>query len=855
MSKLVIIDGNSLANRAFYGVPLLSNKDGVFTNAVYGFLNMLLSVIEQENPDELAVAFDISRKVFRHEHFEDYKANRKGMPEELRGQMPLIKEALGYMDIPAIGVEGYEGDDIIGTVVRWSEEQGNENVIVSGDRDTFQLISDKTVVLFPKKGLSQTERMDVALLAETQQLRPEQIIDLKGLMGDSSDNIPGVPGIGDKTARKLLAKYESIENVYEHLDDFSGKKMGEKLAENKEIAFMSKKLATIHRDVPLDFEALDLKIRPWDKESLLDFYDRLGLHNLAKRLQSDVEPDVVIKGEMLKTLSDLENTFNEVDSPHLSVLFRTLEKKQVLYFAFDNGDSYGYEIHEDLLQVLSMIGDYCKYQKATLIAENLKEIVGYYYETSAKMPTTQWDFTLADYLLNPEDRQHDLIKGARTYLNKNIGEEDYFAAVTALSYLAPIMAKEIKERSLLNLYQNIEMPLAHILVGMEKTGIAVNKPYLEELQVELGKRLEEIEAKIYEYSGEAFNINSPKQLGEVLFEKMGLPVIKKTKTGYSTNAEVLDALLDQHAIIQEILDYRQLAKLKSTYVDGLLQIISPDQRIHTTFNQTITATGRLSSTEPNLQNIPVRTSEGKRIRKAFIPLEPEHVLLSADYSQIELRILAHMSYDDALVTSFNQNEDIHRRTASEVFHVPIEEVTPEMRRTAKAVNFGIIYGQTDYGLSKELGISRKEAKTYIDSYFEHYADVRRFIDDTIAQARRDGYVKTMFDRRRIIRDINSKNRNLRNFAERTAVNTPIQGTAADIIKLAMIECQKRLRSEGFQSKMLLQVHDELIFDVPPKEIGFLVKSIRSAMTSVVDLRVPMKVDMKVGFNWDEMESV
>lgn len=859
MNKLLIIDGHSLIYRAFHGVPPLSTKDGTPTNALAGFLKMVLSLRESEDPSHFAVAFDESGKVFRHEAFSEYKAHRKPMDEALRPQIPLIKEALSLMNIPMLSLKGYEGDDIIGTVTALAEKADFFSVVVSGDRDNFQLVSEKTTVLFPKKGLKNIERVTPDYLLETYDLKPHEVIEMKALMGDKSDNIPGVSGIGEVYARRFIRTYGNLENLYENLEDFKGKKQGLLLEKDKEMAFLSKDLATIKRDVPLNIDLDALSLKSFNHEGLLAFYTSYELNQLKKGLMaSEVAPKEekpsfeVIR---LESFDGLEKAFEEVGKEKTSC-FLALERdkeKTAIAFSFDETPIYHYTLYQDKAQVLSLLKRWQKENDGAFYLEDSKAF--YHFVNQAFQAKVAWDFLLADYLLYAEDGKHDLAialarAGDFTSLKLSLEEKVY-----GLYKLYAQYEKMLDKEGLKSLYYEMELPLSEVLYKMEAVGISVDKAYLEGLKEEFNLRLNALETEIYTLSGHTFNLNSPKQLGEVLFEKMGLPVIKKTKTGYSTNVEVLEALYDESPIIPLILDYRQLAKLNSTYVEGLLNLVSEKNRVHTTFNQAITTTGRLSSTEPNLQNIPIRTKEGKRIRKAFVPLAFEHVLVSADYSQIELRLLAHMSEDENLVTSFKNGEDIHKRTASEVFHVNLDEVTKEMRRAAKAVNFGIIYGQTDFGLSKELGITRNEAKAYITSYFEHYQKVNDFIHNAVTTAREKGYITTLFDRRREIRDISSKNFVKRSFAERTAVNTPLQGTAADIIKLAMIKCQSLLEKEGLEAKMLLQVHDELVFDVPPKELAIVVAKIKQVMTEVISLKVPLEVDIKVGFNWDEMEVV
>lgn len=869
MSTLLMIDGNSMVNRAFYGVPHLTNAKGVPTNAVYGFLNTLQAAIERFKPDALFVAFDISKKVFRHERFADYKGTRTGMPEDLLVQMPLIKEALGYMNIETFGIEGYEADDIIGTMSAHQSAAGGESIILSGDRDLFQLVSEQVTVCFPKSKGQEMEIVTPEYLAEHYGLTPARVIEMKGLMGDKSDNIPGINGVGEKTAKKLLDDYETVENLYAHLDDLKGKKLYDKLLAGKEDALLSKELATIKRDVPIDFAALDFSFDAPDVARLTTFYKELGLTKLLRKLEAEFGTTTL--EDVAEEAPSYEGTVCADVDQALALLAAITEERCVLLcevndeklptrFSWRVGGknaTVAVDSRHDWDRIVDVLDKLFEREPFAVYTDDAKKLAHALLLSGSYTEQLRFDVALAAYLLQPEG-EHELERVYEGLLGKSLPEEEpgrIFAALEAVEELQPEMNAGLVEIGAAGLYSNVELPLVWILAQMEIVGVKVDVPYLEKLQVEFNDRIQAIEKDIEIMAGEPVNPNSPKQLGHILFEVLELPVVKKTKTGYSTSAEVLEALRDSHPIVGRVLDYRQLAKLKSTYVDGLLKLVDAHDRVHTSFNQTVTATGRLSSTAPNLQNIPVRTEEGKRIRRAFIPIEKKNLLISADYSQIELRVLAHLSGDDMLMQSFAKGEDIHRRTASEVFHVPMEEVTAEQRRTAKAVNFGIIYGQTDYGLSRELGISRREAQAYIDLYFSRYPLVQTFIHDTIEQARAQGYVTTMMGRRRYIKDINSRNRNLRQFAERTAVNSPIQGTAADIIKLAMIHCDKAIEDNRLDAKMLLQVHDELIFEVSREDALGLSLVVRKCMEDALKLNVPLKVDLKAGFNWQEMEKI
>lgn len=869
MSTLLMIDGNSMANRAFYGVPHLTNAKGVPTNAVYGFLNTLQAAIERFKPDALFVAFDISKKVFRHERYADYKGTRTGMPEDLLVQMPLIKEALSYMNIETFGLEGYEADDIIGTMSAHQTALGGESIILSGDRDLFQLVGEHVTVCFPQSKGQEMEIVTPEYLAEHYALTPELVIEMKGLMGDKSDNIPGINGVGEKTAKKLLADYGTVENLYAHLEDLKGKKLYDKLLAGKEDALLSKELATIKRDVPIDFEKLDFSFDAPDVARLTTFYKELGLTKLLRKLEAEFGTTTLedvaaeapsYEGTVCADVDQALALLAAITEERCVLLCEVNEEKLPTRFSWRVGGknaTVAVASRHDWDRIVDVLDKLFEREPFAVYTDDAKKLAHALLLSGSYTEQLRFDVALAAYLLQPEG-EHELERVYEGLLGKSLPEEEparIFAALEAIEELQPEMNAGLVEIGAAGLYSNVELPLVWILAQMEIVGVRVDVPYLEKLQVEFDERIRAIEKDIEVLAGEPVNPNSPKQLGHILFEVLELPVVKKTKTGYSTSAEVLEALRDSHPIVGRVLDYRQLAKLKSTYVDGLLKLVDAHDRVHTSFNQTVTATGRLSSTAPNLQNIPVRTEEGKRIRRAFIPIEKKNLLISADYSQIELRVLAHLSGDDMLMQSFAKGEDIHRRTASEVFHVPMEEVTAEQRRTAKAVNFGIIYGQTDYGLSRELGISRREAQAYIDLYFSRYPLVQTFIHDTIEQARAQGYVTTMMGRRRYIKDINSRNRNLRQFAERTAVNSPIQGTAADIIKLAMIHCDKAIEDNRLDAKMLLQVHDELIFEVSREDALGLSLVVRKCMEDALKLNVPLKVDLKAGFNWQEMEKI
>ncbi len=851
--RLFLIDGNSLINRAFYALPPLTTAQGEPTNAVYGLTMMLFRLMEDYSPDQMFVAFDVPGPTFRHEQFEEYKANRKGMPDDLRPQMGLMKEVLDALGIPRLELAGYEADDIIGTASKLGEEEGYEVYIVTGDRDAFQLISPQTQVLFTKRGITETELVNEETLKKNYSLTPKQVIDLKGLMGDSSDNIPGVPGVGEKTALKLLAEYDNMEAVYANLNQIRGK-LKERLETYKEQAFLSKELATIQCTVPLAIE-FGKKDERHDEE-LRQLFQRLEFRTLLERLpQSEKEIKTQQRGwdssyEVLNR-EKLDQFVASYSTKEPTYLVSDLEQELVAFLLDDVVwiGSIGFieEIRSTLLPVLREQEDiYCSSAKI------LQQIL----QTTGEPLSVTLDLELAGYCLDPAARQGINALAAKFGLptiSYSQGTPQFLAShVRLLKALSPLVIQELKKQDLWKLYHDVEIPLAYVLAKMEHTGILVDPVKLNAISADLEETLNHLTVKIYELSDTEFNINSPKQLGEVLFDKMGLPVIKRTKTGPSTSAEVLEQLTD-YPIVNYVLEYRQVAKLKSTYADALPELISPKtKRIHTTFNQTVTATGRLSSTNPNLQNIPVRTAEGRRIREAFIAPEG-HYLLSADYSQIELRVLAHISGDEALLRAFQTGQDIHTQTASEVFGIPVDEVSPEQRNDAKAINFGIVYGISSFGLAKGINRTRAQAQTYIDTYFARYPKVKEYMDRAVEEGERLGYVTTLFQRRRYLPEIKSRNYAARSFAARTAINSPIQGSAADIIKLAMINVARALQDAGSKAKLLLQVHDELVLEVPKEELPSVADLVRKEMEDVVKLDVPLIVDLMYGENWRDVK--
>ena len=877
--KIVLIDGHSILNRAFYGLPDLTNSEGLHTNAVYGFLNILFRTLEEEQPQYLAVAFDVHAPTFRHQMYADYKGTRKPMPSELREQVPMLKEVLRAMDIELVEKAGYEADDILGTLAERCEKEGMEVTVVSGDRDILQLASDRIMIRMPKtvRGKTTIENYHAKEVLERYQVEPKQIIELKALMGDTSDNIPGIPGVGEKTATKLIVEYGSIENAYVHVEEIRPNKAKESLKNNYDLAVMSKKLATIDTNAPVECDLEHAKIRNLYTEEAYEMFRRLDFKNLLGRFDSAavkeqdslfirVETDLEEAEALLKQaavqpavgLELLESTAHEILG--LAVAWEKDGEPEVCYIPALETVTVGF-LKEKTEELFAAVEKVCVMDIKKLL-KNVKNI----------RPEQVFDAGIAAYLLNPLKNTYTYDDLAKEYLQVYLpSTEEIFdtaklpdlAAVSdelagcyagnmayAVYRVREIMEQRLEAEGMSRLYQEIEIPLAFTLADMEEAGIRVEaeelKAYGERLQVRIG----ELEEKIYQEAGETFNINSPKQLGVILFEKLQLPGGRKTKSGYSTAADVLEKLAPDHPIVSDILEYRQLAKLKSTYADGLSAFIGPDGRIHSTFNQTITATGRISSTEPNLQNIPVRMELGRLIRKVFLPADG-CVFIDADYSQIELRVLAHMSGDEKLIAAYRQAEDIHRITASEVFHVPFDEVTPLQRRNAKAVNFGIVYGISSFGLSQDLSISRKEAQQYIEKYFETYPGIKGFLDGCVEQAKEQGYSVTMFGRRRPVPELKSSNFMQRSFGERVAMNAPIQGPAADIIKIAMIRVNERLKREQLRARLLLQVHDELLIEAPLEEVDQVQRILEEEMTHAADLKVKLEIDMHTGNSWYE----
>ncbi|WP_313800704.1 DNA polymerase I [Cytobacillus sp.] len=869
--KLVLIDGNSIAYRAFFALPLLNNDKGIHTNAIYGFTMMLNRILEDEKPTHLLVAFDAGKTTFRHKTFSEYKGGRQKTPPELSEQFPFIRELLDAYGISRYELENYEADDIIGTLSLHAENDDFEVKIISGDKDLTQLSSEKTTVSITRKGITEIEDYTPAHIQEKYGITPDRIIDMKGLMGDASDNIPGVPGIGEKTALKLLKEFGSLETVISSVDKVSGNKLKEKLEEFKDQALMSKELATITREAPIEIQLSEVEYEGYEREKVVSIYKELGFNSLLDKLSGDIGSEEVkleeIEFEVVNEIT--EDIFSAENAFYIEVLEDNYHYADIIGFSIANDKGTFYISTEKALasQIFKEWAEDASKEKVVYDAKRSEVSLRHH---GIHLAGVSFDLLIASYLINPSATIEDVASVAKSHGYESIQSDEAFYGkgakrrvpeegelavhlarkAAALEALKDKLDKELKDNQQAELFYELEMPLSLILADMESCGVKMDLERLKAMGEEIYSKLIAIESRIHELAGEKFNINSPKQLGVILFEKLGLPVYKKTKTGYSTSADVLEKLETKHEIVREILDYRQLGKLQSTYIEGLLKIVNKDnEKVHTRFNQALTQTGRLSSTDPNLQNIPIRLEEGRKIRQAFIPSEKDWVIFAADYSQIELRVLAHIAKDDKLIEAFKQDMDIHTKTAMEVFHVSEADVTSNMRRHAKAVNFGIVYGISDYGLSQSLGITRKEAGQFIDRYLESYPGVKAYMEDIVSDAKQKGYVSTLLHRRRYLPEITSRNFNLRSFAERTAMNTPIQGSAADIIKKAMIDMAERLKRENLKTRLLLQVHDELIFEAPMDELDILKKIVPEVMENAVELKVPLKVDYAYGPTW------
>ncbi len=900
MDKFVLVDGNSIMNRAFYGIMgsrMLTTKDGKYTNAVYGFLAILFKLLEDVEPKYIAVAFDLKAPTARHKMYEGYKANRKGMPDELAEQMPMIKEILHAMNIDIVEMEGYEADDVLGTLSCYGEKQGLDVIILSGDRDTFQLATNKVTIRIPhtKAGKSETDEYNREKIKEKYGLEPKQLIEVKGLQGDTSDNIPGVPGVGEKTALKLIQEYGSIDNLYKKIeegeDNLRGKQR-EKIIENKDLAYLSKTLGTINVNVPIKDDLSDFKLEEWDKEKVLEIFRELNFNRYIERFN--------LKGENVEvndnTSADKE-LYKRVEKAKEKVINYIKEKKEMIFYFLtekvDNEEKivqeeikgisiYNKEKNEvyyiELEKGVKELKDILEDNEIKKVGIDLSKTYILLRQEDIKLKGIDYDIAIASYILNPTNNKlkiEDLMANyLELYLDEVLGEEEkdtkqinlfdnaeenndekkrrqeeVCVFAYAIGKIKEITLKKLEEINCLDLFYKIDMPTVEVLSNMQWNGMYVDKEELEQYGKELTEKLDTITKIIYEMAGEEFNINSTKQLGEILFEKMKLPAIKKTKNGYSTDVEVLEKLKKEDPVIEQILEYRQLMKLNSTYVEGLKPYINPKtKRIHSFFHQTITATGRISSTEPNLQNIPTRFELGKRVRKVFKPEEGK-VYIDADYSQIELRVLASISGDRHMISAFKKGQDIHKQAASKVFKTPIEEVTKEQRNDAKAVNFGIVYGISDFGLGEQLGIGRKQAKVYIDEYLNEYSGIRKFMENIKQEAREKGYVETLFHRRRYIPELKSNNYMVRQFGARAAMNTPIQGTAADIMKIAMIKVFKEIEKRGLKSKIVLQVHDEMMIESPMEEQEEIQKIVKNSMESAAELKVPLIAELSEADNW------
>lgn len=862
MEKLLILDSNSLMNRAFYALPPLTNSEGISTSAIYGFMNMLLKMKEEIKPDYIVAAFDRKAPTFRHKEYSDYKAGRKKMPAELAMQFPIIKDILKNLAIEIYEIDGFEADDIIGTVANLCEKEGIEVYVVTGDKDALQLASENINVIITKKGVTETAEYNKQAFIHEYKITPKQFIDVKGLMGDKSDNIPGVPGIGEKTAFKLIQTYGSIEEVLNNVENVNGKKLKENLEEYREQALFSKKLATIITEVPIDINLDDIKSNDnFNKEALKEQLMKLEMKKLLyKIIGEDEKKEISINKETINTLDALKKTLEEIKDEAFftyTVLDSSIFSKIRIDKIFLGEENQSKEIcideiiKENKEEALKIIKSFMENENIKKVIHDSKALITILSKENIELKGLEFDTAIAAYLLNSSKGKYELNFLISRYLLEDVEENNF---LNLSFYIKPLYLKLkelINKDNMDELYYTIELPLVYVLSAMEKEGFNIDKLMLDELQNNFTTEIDKTQKEIYNLAEEEFNISSPKQLGKILFEKLDLPVIKKTKTGYSTNAEVLEQLKDKHPIIEKVIYYRQITKLNSTYVEGLKNVVDSDGAIHSSFNQTVTTTGRLSSTEPNLQNIPIKYEMGREIRKVFIPKEKGDIILSCDYSQIELRVLAHMANDENMINAFKHHSDIHRKTASEVFNTPFEEVTPLMRSRAKAVNFGIIYGMSDFSLAQDLKISKKEAAEYMAIYFDRYPNIKSYLNETVEKAKEDGYVLTILNRRRFIPEIKSSNKIVKALGDRLAMNAPIQGSAADIIKIAMVKVYNRLNKEKLKSKLILQVHDELILNVKENEEEKVRALVKEEMENAVKLKVPMEVDINEGYTWYE----
>lgn len=865
MKKLLILDSNSLMNRAFYALPPMNNSDGINTNAIYGFMNMLFKMKDELNPDSIIATFDLKAPTFRHKEYAEYKAGRNKMPPELAEQFPIIKELLKFMGIKIFEIEGFEADDLIGTVSKFAENNDTKVFIVTGDKDALQLASDSTEIIITKKGVSETAVYDRKTFIDEFEVTPNQFIDVKGLMGDKSDNIPGVPGVGEKTAFKLIKEYGSIEEVLKNIEKIPGKKLKENLENNMEQAIFSKKLATIMREVPIEITLDD--INRSEKENVLEIKKmliRLEMKSiLAKFKDETFSEESKVEVNTIDTIEDMKKLFSKKkDRIYIDYILAdasTYSKLELEYLILGEENSgtiinfkdISFKEKEKAIETLKIIMEDENIKK---VIHDGKNFITFLNKHKIEIKGFDFDTAIAAYLIDSSKSKYEILELVNHYVGANPSEEGNNLKVILSSYLQSIYEKlkqKLHEENMDKLYYEVEHPLIYVLSSMESIGFNINEEMLDELKIKFKKEIEETQEAIYKLSEEEFNISSPKQLSKILFEKLDLPVIKKTKTGYSTNQEVLEKLMDKHDIIPKIMYYRQVTKINSTYIEGLKNVIDEDGRIHSNFNQTVTTTGRLSSTEPNLQNIPIRHELGREIRKVFIPMEENDILVSCDYSQIELRVLAHIADDENMIDAFEHHSDIHTKTASEVFKVPLDEVTSVMRSRAKAVNFGIVYGIGAFSLAQDLKITKKEAEEYMAIYFDRYPKIKKYLENIVKDAEDTGYVLTILNRKRFIPEIKASNKIVKALGDRLAMNAPIQGSAADIIKLAMVNVYNKLNEKKFKSELILQVHDELILNVKKEEFEEVKNLVQYEMENAIKLKVALDVDVNFGNTWYE----
>ncbi|WP_160692408.1 DNA polymerase I [Clostridium sp. C2-6-12] len=865
MKKLLILDSNSLMNRAFYALPPMNNSDGINTNAIYGFVNMLLKMKEEIVPDSIIATFDLKAPTFRHKEYAEYKAGRNKMPPELAEQFPIIKELLKYMGIKIFEIEGFEADDLIGTVSKFAENNETEVFVVTGDKDALQLASDNTKIVITKKGVSETAIYDRKAFIDEFEVTPNQFIDVKGLMGDKSDNIPGVPGVGEKTAFKLIKEYGSIEAVLNNIDNIPGKKLKENLEGNVEQAIFSKKLATIMREVPIELKVED--INSSEKENIAEIKKmliKLEMKSILAKFKDDIPAEASkIEIKNVDTFDEMIEIFSQkkdIIYIDYTLTDASIYSKLELEYLILGEENVGININfkeinaNNNAEAIEALKTLMENENIKKVIHDGKNLVTFLNKHKIEIKGFEFDTAIAAYLIDSSKSKYEILELVNHYIGENPSEEGTNLKIILSSYL-PLIYEKLKERlhkeNMDKLYYEVEHPLIYVLSSMESIGFNINETMLDELKIKFKKEIDNTQEEIYKLAEEEFNISSPKQLGKILFEKLDLPVMKKTKTGYSTNQEVLEKLMDKHEIIPKIMFYRQITKIYSTYIEGLKNVIDVDGRIHSNFNQTVTTTGRLSSTEPNLQNIPIRHELGREIRKVFIPMEESDILVSCDYSQIELRVLAHIADDENMIDAFKHHSDIHTKTASEVFKVPIEEVTSLMRSRAKAVNFGIVYGIGAFSLAQDLKISKKEAEEYMSIYFERYPKIKKYLEDIVKDAEETGYVLTILNRRRFIPEIKASNKIVKALGDRLAMNAPIQGSAADIIKLAMVNVYNRLNEKRLKSELILQVHDELILNVKKDEFEEVKKLVQSEMENAIKLKVALDVDVNFGSTWYE----